>query len=281
MAEDKDKDKNKEVEADKINDAVNEYYKLKMNYESTLSKIKKRIINNTRLSIKEKRREFAQIKPKCINCKRPGGTIFSTTLDKSANTRELKAICGVTAQPCKLNITILVGTYELFPITLSGMSQDLKDEKMEIINNKNQNIFGYISAQQTVNVFAKLKDSISDTTALYMSYLEEYLDIVENKQKKNDLKRDQEFFYGFISDIHAAINLFHTSDNTQYIRDAVDIYVTKVLPLLNKMMKLKYNERSVWYNENDNTYHLIQNKYSFKDIEFNIGEDKIVSFVTK
>lgn len=267
-------------EADKINDAINEYYKLKMKYELSLSKSKKKIINNTHLSIKEKRREFAQIKPKCINCKRPGGTIFSTTFDKSATTRELKAICGVTAQPCKLNITILVGSYELFPITLSDLSQDIKDEKMEIINNKNQNIFGYVSAKQTVDAFAKLKDSISDTTALYMTYLEEYLDIIENKQTHNDLKRDQEFFYGFISDIHAAINLFHTSDNTQYIRDAVDIYVTKVLPLLDKMMKLKYNENSVWYNETDNTYHLIQNKHSFKDIEFNIGEDKIVSFVT-
>jgi hypothetical protein len=276
MAEDKE-----EAVADKINDAINEYYKLKMNYESSLTKIKKRIIHNTHLSIKEKRREFAQIKPKCIHCKRPGGTIFSTTFDKTADARELKAICGVTAQPCKLNITILVGNYELFPITLNGLSEDIKDEKMEIINNKNQNIFGYISAQQTLAVFAELKDRVSDTTALYMSYLEEYLDIVENKQKKNDLKRDQEFFYGFISEIHEAINLFHTSDNTQYIRDAVDIYVTKLLPLLDKIMKLKYNERSVWYNENDNTYHLIQNKYSFKDIEFNVGHDKLISFVTK
>ena len=272
---------NKTEEHDKINDAINEYYKLKMKYEADLSKNKKKIINNTRLSLKEKRREFAQLKPKCINCKRPGGTIFSTTLDKSANTRELKAICGVTAQPCKLNITILVGTYELFPITLSGMSQDLKDEKMEIINNKNQNIFGYISAQQTVNVFAKLKDSISDTTALYMSYLEEYLDIVENKQKKNDLKRDQEFFYNFITEINNAIGLFHSTDNTQYMRDAVDIYVNKLLPLLDKIMKLKYNENKVLYNENDNTYHLIQNKYTFKDIEFNVGQEKVVSFVTK
>ena len=268
------------AESNKINDAINEYYKLKMKYETTLSKIKKKIINNTHLSIKEKRREFAQIKPKCVYCKRPGGTIFSTTFDKSANTRELKAICGVTAQPCKLNITILVGTYELLPLTLSSMSQDIKTEKMEIINNKNQNIFGYISAQQTVDVFAKLKDSISDTTALYMSYLEEYLDIVENKQKKNDLKRDQEFFYGFISEINNAVTLFHTSDNTQYMRDAVNIYVTKLLPLLDKMMKLKYSENSVWYNETDSTYHLIQNKYSIKDIEFNIGQEKIVSFVT-
>ena len=65
------------------------------------------------------------------------------------------------------------------------------------------------------------------------------------------------------------------------MRDAVDIYVTKLLPLLAKIMKLKYNENKVWYNETDNTYHLIQNKCTIKDIEFNIGQSKVVSFVIK
>jgi hypothetical protein len=268
-------------EANKINDSINEYYKLKMKYEADLSKNKKKIINNTHLSLKEKRREFAQLKTKCINCKRPGGTIFSTTFDKTADSRELKAICGIRAQPCNLNITILVGKFELFPITLNDMSQDIKDEKTQIIHNKNRNIFGYITAQQTVQLFEQLKEQVSDNTSLYMSYLEEYLDIIENKQKNNDLKRDQAFFYGLTTEIHNAINLFHSSDNTQYMRDAVDIYVNKLLPLVDKIMKLKYNENKVWYNENDNTYHLIQNKYTFKDIEFNIGQEKVVSFVTK
>jgi hypothetical protein len=272
---DKDKDN------DKINDAINEYYKLKMKYEADLSKNKKKIINNTHLSLKEKRREFAQLKPKCINCKRPGGTIFSTTFDKTTDSRELKAICGIRAQPCNLNITILVGNFELFPVTLDDLSSQIKDEKTKIINNKNRNIFGYITAEQTVPLFEQLKEQVSETTSLYMSYLEEYLDIVDNKQKNNDLKRDQEFFYSFLAEIHNAISLFHSSDNTQYMRDAVDIYVNKLLPLLEKIMKLKYNENKVWYNENDNTYHLIQNKYTFKDIEFNVGQEKVVSFVTK
>jgi len=272
---------NKTEEHDKINDAINEYYKLKMKYEADLSKNKKKIINNTHLSLKDKRREFAQLKPKCINCKRPGGTIFSTTFDKTTDSRTLKAVCGIRAQPCNLNITISVGHFELFPITLNDLSSQIKDEKTNIINNKNQNIFGYITAAQTVTLFEKLKVQVSDTTALYMSYLEEYVDIIDNKQKNNDLKRDQEFFYSFLAEIHNAIGLFHSSDNTQYMRDAVDIYVNKLLPLLDKIMKLKYNENKVWYNENDNTYHLIQNKYTFKDIEFNTGQEKVVSFVTK
>ena len=268
-------------EDNKVNDAINEYYKLKMKYETDLLKNKKKIINKTQLSLNEKRREFAQIKPKCINCNRPGGTIFSTTFDEKAGSRELKAICGVRAQPCNLNITILAGKFELFPIILNEMSQEIKDEKTKIINNKNRNIFGYITSQQTVKLFDYLKEQVTDATTLYMSYLEEYLDIVENKQKNNDLIRDQEFFYAFVTEINNAINLFNSSDNTQYMHDVVEIYINKLLPLLDKIMKLKYSKSEVVYNENDNTYHLIQNKYTFKDIEFNLGEEKVVSFVTK
>ena len=268
-------------EDNKVNDAINEYYKLKMKYETELFKNKKKIINKTQLSLNEKRREFAKIKPKCINCNRPGGTIFSTTFDEKADSRELKAICGVRTQPCNLNITILVGKFELFPIILNEMSQEIKDEKTKIINNKNRNIFGYITSQQTLKLFDYLKEQVTDATTLYMSYLEEYLDIVENKQKNNDLRRDQEFFYAFVTEIHNAINLFNSSDNTQYMHDVVEIYINKLLPLLDKIMKLKYSKSEVVYNENDNTYHLIQNKYTFKDIEFNLGEEKVVSFVTK
>jgi hypothetical protein len=36
----------------------------------------------------------------------------------------------------------------------------------------------------------------------------------------------------------------------------------------------------VWYNENTNTYHLIQNKYSIKDLEFNLGKYETVVFDT-
>jgi poly(3-hydroxyalkanoate) synthetase len=55
---------------------MNEYYKLKNNYENTLNDLKKKIINNNQLSKKEKRQEFLTLKPKCINCKRHRGTII-------------------------------------------------------------------------------------------------------------------------------------------------------------------------------------------------------------
>ena len=71
-----------EVSAKTIHDVketLNEYFKLKLQYETQIMANKKKIMNNSTLSNREKRREFLKLKPKCINCKRPGGTIFKTT----------------------------------------------------------------------------------------------------------------------------------------------------------------------------------------------------------
>ena len=63
-------------------DALNTYYKLKNQYEINFNKEKNKIINLEGLSWKEKRTEFKKIKRKCINCKRPVGSKFSTRSDK-------------------------------------------------------------------------------------------------------------------------------------------------------------------------------------------------------
>lgn len=55
-----------------VKEALNEYFKLKFKYETQNNANKKKILNNANLSNREKRAEFLKLKPKCINCKRPG-----------------------------------------------------------------------------------------------------------------------------------------------------------------------------------------------------------------
>ena len=119
-----------------VNDALNEYYKLKNKYESDFNKDKQKIIKNKGLSWKEKKSEFKQLKPKCINCKRPVGTIFSVKhLGKeNDDSRELKAICGSLTEPCNLNITINPGvTYNLIN-HIKELEKDNDDYKNEVPN---------------------------------------------------------------------------------------------------------------------------------------------------
>ncbi len=70
----------------------------------------------------------------------------------------------------------------------------------------------------------------------------------------------------------------NNEDNVQYAHDAVNIYVNELKPILKQILEQKYKQNMVYFNENDNTYHLIQNKYTVDALEFSFFKDKIVNY---
>jgi predicted MPP superfamily phosphohydrolase len=274
-----------EISDNSVENVTNEFYKLKNKYETEINLNKKKIINNHNLSSKEKRSEFKNLKPKCVNCKRPGGTIFSIKYypenllkeQYKDEYRELKAVCGVVADPCNLNISLQIGKCQLLPDILKEIEKEIKDYKNEIIDTKNKLLFGYITTETAVQEFDDIKDYVSHFTSLLENYIKVYFDIVDNSEKKRELNEDIEKSYDFIRQIKECIVNFNQTDNNQYVRDAVNIYSTSVKPLFEKINKLKYKENTVFYNEDTNTYHLIQNKYSIKSLEY-CGDSKVIKY---
>jgi hypothetical protein len=263
-----------------VENTLNEFYKLKNKYETEIFKNKRKIINNVTLSSKEKKSEFQKLKPKCINCKRPGGTIFSNIFYPSKNDsdeyRELRARCGIVADPCNLNITIQLGKYELLPDIIKEIEDIIKDVKKDIITDKNDILFGFTTTESALESFDNSKEHISTFTSLLEQYIEKYITITDNIEKNNELKIDFERYYEFLEQIKASVKLFDETGNHQYIRDVVNIYTSSLKPLCDKIFSLKYKENFVYYNEDSNTYHLIQNKYSIKSLEYTAFTDKVV-----
>ena len=259
-------------------DFMSEYYKLKAKYDSELMKNKRRILNNPGLSINEKRREFQKLVPKCINCKNPGGTIFSIKYNDEKDVRELKAICGAKFNTCNLNISISAGKYYLFPDILKEFEEEIYNLKQKVISDKNNILFGYISTEEALDRFNDLKEQINDNVSLLQSYLEEYIKIVDNKETNELVNKEIEYIYNYISSIKEAIKNFNETNNTQYVNDAVDIYINSLHPSSKKLLKLKYKENMVWYDPDNNIFRLIQNKYTIRDIEFDTSDDKNVTF---
>ena len=267
-----------------IDTVVNEYYKLKTKYEDDNNAIKRKIMKNSALSWKEKRNEFHKVKPKCINCKRPGGTIFSSKYHEESGGeynefRQLKAICGVIMDPCNLNITINVGKYNFMSDILTEYDTEIREIKNNIINYKNKLLFGFITTNEALNSFTNLKKLLNDYTTYYHSFMEEYFHIADNSEDQRALKENIEQSYVFVENIKKSIQDFNETNNVQFVRDVVNIYEQSLNPLFKKMMNLKYREKFVWYNDETNTYHLIQKKNSIKDLEFNEGDQAVVSFV--
>jgi hypothetical protein len=216
--------------------------------------------------------------------KRPGGTIFSVKNyeedkeDNYENFRQLKAICGVIIDPCNLNITLNVGHYESIENIINKENDIIKKIKNEIIDYKNKLLFGYVETNQAINDFNQLKQELSFEMSYYESVINLYYSVVDNKNKNEKLNTTLEKSYILINNIKQSITKFNETNNTQFIKDAVNIYVNELKPDLNTIMDLKYKDKAVVYDSETNTYNLIEKKNTFEDFEFNSQKFEVVNY---
>jgi len=263
-----------------VMDAFNEYYKLKNKYENDYNKDKQKLIKNKTMSWKEKRNEFKQLKPKCINCKRPVGTIFSIKKSDNPNDdfRELKAICGSLTEPCSLNITINAGvTYNIMD-HIKELEKDIEEYKKEIIEYKNNLLFGYTHTETAVDNFDKIKEAINDTSFLLNINYERLFDIVDNKIKNENIAKLKEEIFILINEIKEYIKNFNTTGNVQFVRDTIDIYVNQLESKLKDLSSLKYNVKLVEFDDYEGVYRLIEKKTSIADLEDTYIPPELVNF---
>jgi hypothetical protein len=264
-------------ESEVVLDNINVFYKLKNKYENDYRKNKNKLINNPTLSWKERQTEFKKLKPKCINCKRPGGSAFITKLNKDSGFRELRSFC-MNRHRCNLNIVIQLGRVEIITDSIIEIEESIRESKKRIIETKNKLLFNYILPDKAITLFEKEKVEISEWTGLLESYLESYLLLTDNEKSKFTLNESIEQSYEFIQQIKDAIKQFQTTDDIHFVKDAVNIYITNLKPILDEIQKLKFKENIVWYNNDNSTYHLIQSKNTISSLESGEDSTKTINF---
>jgi hypothetical protein len=265
-----------------VENNINEYYRLKSNYDNDNEKNKKKILNNKMLGMKEKKAEFKQLKPKCVNCGRPGGTTFASVVSKDsmgAKFRELRAFCKAT-EPCGLNINIAVGNFENINDILKMIDGEIYNAKNEIISDKNKLLFGLISTEKALSNFDSEKATIRDFTDLLETYLQIYIKRIDDPETKAKLDEELEKSYLLIQKIRTAIKNFNETNSIEFVRGGVEVYNDELKPVLNQILKLKYKQNMVVFEESDNTYHLVQRAYSIKDLEMNSDKFETIVFDT-
>jgi hypothetical protein len=263
-----------------FNKYLSEYYKLKSKYDEVNKKARSKIVNNAGLDMKEKRKEIQKLVPQCILCKQPGGTTFSNKFDKTTNTRILSARCGNLATPCNLNIKLNTGKFGLYPDGITEIEKLNNDLKNMIIDDKNKLLFGYVTTEDVLNNFETIKSYITTNTVELEIYIREYYNIIDNVNDKKRLKEITESYFSKIKNIKTCIESFNEEDNQQFVFDAVEIYVKELVPLLKEIMNLKYKNNMVWFDQDTNVYHLIQEKYSIKEMEIDTFGTEVINFDT-
>jgi predicted HD phosphohydrolase len=271
-----------EEEMPSVDDALNEYFRLKQKFENELSVKKRRIINNVTLSKREKRAEFLKLMPKCVNCKKPStkGTIFSITYnpsnDKTDAYRIIRASCGNLVNQCNLNIEIHIGLKERLDEAVNYVRNEIIKHKNNIIDDKNKLLFGLMTTETALENFDNNKSYIFDMTSIYETYLDVWNNKVENPQKKIELEEAMVQSYQSIDSIKDCIKKMNENNDKQYAVDAAHIYHNTLHPLLQKIRKLKYTENNVF---SDDTYcKLIQKPYSIDDLLISGYDDKVVFY---
>lgn len=259
-------------------DALNNYYKFKSNYEDSFQKEKTNIINNINLSWKEKRVEFKNYKPKCINCKRPVGTIFNRSYNEKEFSRVLKAVCGDIKEPCSLNITLNIGYFETIPNIIKTDEKDIENLKISVIKDKNNLLFDYITADSALDNFEKFKMEIIEINTSLEAIKDLWMKINDNDERKNNLQKLYEEINILINSIKILINDFSNNNNNALINDAVTIYVKQLLPKLKQFSQIKFQVNKVEFFEDENIYRLIQYKNSLQSLEYNYGKPEIIHY---
>ena len=251
-------------------EGINTYYKLKAQYESTIKGQKTDILKREGLSWKEKRKEFIKLKHKCVNCKRPVGTKFSNMAEE--DDRHLIAVCGDRVTPCPLNIDINIGLIFVITDYVKSDENDINKYKRHIIIGKNDLLFGYITPKQAVSNFDNIKEQMTKTMSGYEYTMKMYLDVVSNTEKRAEILKIQKELHVNIDSLKTMIAEYEKTQTTQYVHDAVELYVNDIVPKINEINKTSFHYCNVEYTEEEGTFHLVKKQFSVEDLEMNVGE---------
>lgn len=253
-----------------ILEAIDQYYKLKDKYETRLNKEKQKILSIAGLSKKEKHNRYSRVKKLCVNCNREGGTIFSN------KNRVLKALCGVTSLPCKLDIEIQLGEYDSKLNVLNYNKQYKMQNEIDIIKIKLDLLFKFIEESEAVEQYQNKKKTYLEDQKDYHSLLTDVLMITDNPTKLSNLNDSIVSIYEHIDSLKELHNLYNSEEKQEIIREMIELYNSKISPNAERIRNLTYAYNNVDEKE-DGTYELIQKPYTSFQLEMNNGnKEKII-----
>jgi hypothetical protein len=278
------------ADAEKVQEALNEFYKMKSKYETIYyEKYVKPIIKSKDKSKREKRVEYSKLpKAECINCKRNVGTVFSIKPDPEDYKRIFIAKCGDLDEPCPLDIQFELADRQRLETQTKEDTNDLNYIKTKIVVDKNDTIFGYTDEQTAIIRFKLNTERMTETTEMLGYTINTNITINDSPEKKELLKHlEVDFGDNLLIPFKNMIKEYEASgyNNNAKMIEAITFYKDEMIPALTEIQKLKYKTDMIEFNENeksksDSIYTLLQRKNSLASSEFNFfTDDKFVSFV--
>jgi hypothetical protein len=278
------------ADAEKVQEVLNEFYKMKSKYETTYyEKYVKPIIKSKDKSKREKRVEYSKLpKAECINCKRNVGTVFSIKPDPEDYKRIFIAKCGDLDDPCPLDIQFELADRQRLETQTKEDTNDLNYIKTKIVVDKNDTIFGYTDEQTAIIRFKLNTEKMTEATEMLGYTINTNITINDSPEKKELLKHlEIDFGDNLLIPFKNMIKEYEASghSNNSKMIEAITFYKDEMIPALSEIQKLKYKTDMIEFNENeksksDSIYTLLQRRNNLASSEFNFfTDDKFISFV--
>jgi len=246
-------------------DGLNDFFKLKHEYESKKRDMMKKAFKNEP-SRRLGKLAALSVKPPCINCKRPVGTIFS----KRENNK-YTAICGDKGNPCNLNIKIYNGSTINLSYILNIYKEEVDDIKDTIIRQKLDTLFSYVSEEKSVEMFKKELDAYNENSKIFKKILDRHNELYNNKDQAELVNKKSEVIFILIEKMNDLIKEYEKTGNNSILKTVVNMQIKDLYPEIRNLKLLK--EEIVELNEPDEgKYRVFKYPVNLTKLDYNFGE---------
>ena len=238
---------------------LKEYYSLKKKYNGHKQTFINKLINSKDSSIDTKKKIASTYKPKCVNCGKLGGTIFTES------SKMLRATCGNTSSACDLNIAVVKMNASLINKDLEKANLLLNNKKKDIVLTKLDYLFKYIAEDKAVELFEQHNNDRAAIQENYNNLLMMYNSIVDNPETEKLINEKLEEHTELVNKHKRFMKLYNQTNETGYLNDAVLVYKNELKQLDEFILNLKYPHNSIEFD--DDMKYLHQDKYVLTDLE--------------
>jgi len=231
-------------------DSLRKYFNLKNEYETQLMDLKRKA--------KSKKRILKTL-PSCIGCSRKVGMVFS------GKDQKYMAYCGDSSKPCDWKIVIHRGYFYSFLETIEVMRDNLEETKENIIRQKMDTLFQYITEEKSADLFKKQLSFFKTNTEMVEKYYQDYLDIYFSVSKKEIVELKQKKIQEWIVKLQQ-----HVLEGE--FEEVVRIQCKEIQPIAKYIQGLNYPFMEIDKDKKTSEWILDQRDYILSDVEINQGE---------
>lgn len=259
-------------------ESLKDYFKLKTKYETSVYEIRKKVFKNAQNKMIG-RRLLKQIKPKCVNCNRPVGTIFELKDDRYL------AMCGDPnrATKCNLQIELYRGGFTNEEYLVYLFREQVDDLKETIMKQKLDILFSYKSDTTVAQQFKQELERYNTDSAIYKQLLTNHDDLYYNSERQEKVIEKMEKIDAIKTKLTTMIGEYEKSGNIQLLKDAIVVQIQNLQPEIENLRRLKQdimemdNSIPVGGNEmKDLVCSLIQKQVALYKTEYTFGESSRV-----